>query len=75
MAMVRNAMSFLAAAFLLITVTKATTHIVGDKLGWSTNVDYKAWASKNPIKAGDTLGKLGSRPLDAQWLNGFNSSH
>ncbi|XP_019172685.1 PREDICTED: basic blue protein-like [Ipomoea nil] len=45
---------FLTVAILAVYVT-ATDYIVGDEYGWTTNVDYQAWAQGKQFVVGDRL--------------------
>lgn len=60
MAMATNVGSFLAVVVLFMTLANASVHRVGGAAGWNSGVNYKAWASSNPIVLGDTLSKLAS---------------
>ncbi|XP_031099209.1 mavicyanin-like [Ipomoea triloba] len=45
---------FLTVAILAVYAT-ATDYIVGDEYGWTTNVDYQAWAKGKQFVVGDKL--------------------
>ncbi|KAL9661031.1 hypothetical protein QQ045_025850 [Rhodiola kirilowii] len=55
MAMVRNVVTCLAVAALLMTVAKAKSYTVGDDDGWTAGPDYTTWASGKTFKVGDEL--------------------
>nr|GMD82446.1 basic blue protein-like [Ipomoea batatas] len=46
---------FLTVVAILAVYATATDYIVGDEYGWTTNVDYQAWAKGKQFVVGDKL--------------------